>query len=335
MTKGTKIFRIIICILLAITMIISAFFALVFCLYIEKEIMAEQYGIYVVGVPVTRNNKDDILGDGTVFYDSVNNVLVFGNANIESDKTIVYSAIDLNIELIGENKFICTGKESATGIYAGNYNVAHDLAIGGKGSLTIEIPNTSSRAVGIFASELAVSTNITVTAHDSENIVSGIVCGSNLLVVDNAAITVNNGASKFSAAVRVRGNAFFEEGTSLKASVNPGSPEVCKGMSVSGDLFLGKNTVLDVSIDDSATDLGECVRVSGLMEICAGANVKASAKNTYAIECFGAIEANDGATVSAVSDNNEADVFCSGAVINYGAGFNGEINAIGGVHNQD
>ena len=37
LTKGTKVFRIIISILLALTMIISAFFAVVFCLYFEID----------------------------------------------------------------------------------------------------------------------------------------------------------------------------------------------------------------------------------------------------------------------------------------------------------
>jgi hypothetical protein len=98
---------------------------------------------------------------------------------------------------------------------------------------------------------------------------------------------------------------------------------------------LGKETTIEVSIDDSNTDQGECIRVSGLMEIGIGSTVTASAKNASAIECFGTIEANKGATVSAASENNNADVFCSGAVVNYGAEINAEIDAIGGVHNRD
>ena len=61
----------------------------------------------------------------------------------------------------------------------------------------------------------------------------------------------------------------------------------------------------------------------------------AFAKNTYAIECFGAIEANKGATISAVSDKNDVDIFCSGAVVNYGAEFDGETDALGGISNRD
>ena len=88
-------------------------------------------------------------------------------------------------------------------------------------------------------------------------------------------------------------------------------------------------------MDDAATDLGECIRVSGFMEIGVGSTVTVSAKNAYAIECFGAIEANKDASVSVVSDKKDADIFCSGAVVNCGATIDGEIDAIGGIHNRD
>ena len=330
MTKGTKAFRIIICVLLALTMIISAFFAVFFCLYFSKD----PYGIYVAGVSVSRDNQEDILGDGTVYYDANNNILVFNNATIASEDTVVYSKIDLHIQLIGENKFVCTNEGYGIGIYAGDYNLSKDLAIIGDGSLTIEVPNSIGEAVGLSAANLTVATDLTVITSDCENMVNGIVCASSLIIVDKGTVTVNNGAAKYSSAVRVRGNTLLEEGTALKVSTNPGTTGTCKGLTISGDLFLGKDATLEVSIEDGATDLGECLRVSGFMEIGRGATATASAKNTHAIECFGAIEANQGATISAVSDKNDADIFCSGAVVNCGAEIDGEIDAIGGVHNR-
>ena len=332
MTKGTKIFRIIISILLAITMLISAFFAFFFCLYFAKD----PYGIYVAGVAVNRDNDDDILGDGTVYYDESNNVLTFNNATIECEGTVVYSKIDLLVQLIGENKIICTDEEYGIGIYAGDSSLNKDLSFVGDGSLTIEFPNASGEAAGISAANLTIASDLTITTPNCDRAVNGIVCTSSLLVVNKSTVTVNNGAAtKFSSAVRVRGNAFFEEGTTLKISTNPGTTEICKGFTVNGDLVLGKNTTLDVSIDDGNTDQGECIRVSGLMDAGIGSTVTASAKKASAIECYGAIEANKGATISAKSDNNDADIFCSGAVVNHGAEINAEIDAIGGVHSRD
>ena len=271
-----------------------------------------------------------------MYYDEHNNVLTFNNATIESEDPIVYSKVDLNINLIGENKFVCTGEKDPIGIYAGDFNIYKDLAIIGDGSLTIEIPNESEQAVGIAAANLTVGSDLTITTPDCENLVNGIVCSTDLMVVSKATVTVNNGAAtKYSSAVRVRGNAFFEEGTTLKASTNSGTVEICKGLTVNGDLFMGKDTTIEVYIDDGATDQGECIRVSGLMEIGIGSTVKASAKNTYAIECFGAIEANKGAAISASSEKKDHDIFCNGAVIIYGAAIDGEIDAIGDIHNRD
>ena len=332
MTAGTKAFRIIISILLALTMLISAFFIFVFMLDFGKS----PFGIYVAGVAISRDNNEDVLGDGTVYYDESNNILTFNNATIEYENTVVYSAIDLHIQLIGENKFICTNEEYAIGIFVGNSHLFKDLAIIGDGSLAIELPNTSDEAVGIAANSLTVTTDLTGTTSNCETLVNGIVCSTDLMVANKASITVNGGsATKYSSAVRVRGNAFFEEGTSLSVSMNSGSTDICKGFTVSGDLLLGKDTTLAVSVDDSATDRGECIRVSGLMEIGVGATVTASAKNAYAIECFSAIEANKGAAISASSNQKDYDILCSGAVVDFGATFDGEIDAIGGIHNRD
>jgi hypothetical protein len=163
----------------------------------------------------------------------------------------------------------------------------------GDGSLTIEFPNARVDVTGLSAADLTVGADLTVITPDCENAVHGIVCDSSLILVNKATVTVHNGAStKYSSAVRVRGNALMEEGTTLNASVKSGTSGICKGLTVNGDLVLGKDAAIDVSVDDGATDLGECIRVSGLMEIGSGSTVTASAKNAPAIECFGSIEAN-------------------------------------------
>ena len=100
MTTGTKIFRIIISILLALTMLWSIFVGLGLFAFGTRLIHTEEYGIWVAGISVERSNKGDILGDGTVFYDASNNVLVLNNATIEYEDTVVYSTIDLHIQLL-------------------------------------------------------------------------------------------------------------------------------------------------------------------------------------------------------------------------------------------
>jgi hypothetical protein len=143
-------------------MLVSAFFAFFFCLYFAKD----PYGIYVAGIAVNRDNNEDVLGDGTVYYDESNNILTFNNATVEYENSVVYSKIDLNIQLIGENKFICTNEDYAIGIFAVDYNLYKDLAIIGDGSLTIECPNAVDEAVGLAAANLTVAADLTVTTPD-------------------------------------------------------------------------------------------------------------------------------------------------------------------------
>ena len=70
MTRGTKIFRIIICVLLALTMLWSAVWGSAFILLGKNLALTAVYDIYVAGKLVNAFNADDILGDGTVYYDS-------------------------------------------------------------------------------------------------------------------------------------------------------------------------------------------------------------------------------------------------------------------------
>ena len=184
MTKGRKIFKIIICTLLVLTMIWSAFWGVMLMLGGKGLLLASAYDIYVAGISVNTTNADDILGDGTVYYDEFNNILTFDNATIESEDWSLCSKRDLNVELIGENKFICKNKEYSAGVYAGDNYLVKDIAFIGDGSLTIEIPDKCGEAVGIFASDLTVTTDITVKTFDCENKVHGIVCDSSLMVAE-------------------------------------------------------------------------------------------------------------------------------------------------------
>ena len=80
MAKGKKAFRIIICILLVLIILCSAFFDALFILHIDRNFLGEWSGVSVAGVDVTRSNKDDILGDGTVSYNKAYNALTLNNA---------------------------------------------------------------------------------------------------------------------------------------------------------------------------------------------------------------------------------------------------------------
>ena len=333
MTKGTKAFRIVICILLGLTMLFSAFFAALFVLYLEKSVIGEEYGISVAGVNVTQDNADDILGDGTVFYSEALNTLYFNNAEIAYDDTIVYSQIDLMIELIGENKFVMSG-EYTTAIHASAYVLTKDLAILGDGSLTIEFDGEGENAMGIFAKDLRIETDVTITLPDCTSIANGIYCETFLTVTNGATVTLNNGAGEYSTAVKARNDINIETGSALNVSVNPGTTGNCRALTVGGSLVVWDNASLNVTVDDTAARMSECINVGGRLYVRPGASLTASSKKAYAIECYGSIELCDGVSVSASSEGEATDLFCYGAIVNHGATINGEVEALGGIYSK-
>ena len=329
-----KVLKIITSTIAAILLLACAFSSLAFWYFGLTFIHTYEYGIYVAGVSVTRENKSDILGDGTVYYNSSINAVVFDNATIESDCAMVGAEDDVQICLVGENKFIFKDTDMASVIYAAQNYLYKDIAIFGDGSLTIEVKNIPTSVQGIAADNLTIASNVTVNLPDCTGIANGIVCGTSLLVVNKATVTVNNGSAKYSSAVRVRGNAFLEEGSSIIASVKDGSVESCKGLSVNGDLILGKNASVNVSVDDTSAAVGECIRVTGILEAGEGSSVTASAKKNPAIESFGTLKANTGSSITADSAEGAFDVLCHGAFLNYGTALNGEVDSVSGIINM-
>jgi hypothetical protein len=333
MTKGTKIFRIIISVLLGLTMLFSAFFIAVFVFYIETEVDGVEYGINVAGVDVTRDNEDDILGDGTVYYDHDSNVLTFENAEIEYDYSIVYSRIDLMIELIGENKFVMSG-DTVPVLHISEYRLSKDLAVFGDGSLTVEFEGACENAQGILARNIRIETDIAITMPDCSNIANGIYSDATLILSNGATVTLENGAAAYSTAVKARNNVDIEMGSVLNVIARPGTTEMCRGLNVGGSLTVWENSSLNVSIDDTSAKTSECIAVPALLCVKQNASVTASAKKSYGIACYGSMELIDGATVSASREGEGVDLLCYGTIVNYGATVNGEAEALGGVVNK-
>ena len=98
------------------------------------------YDIWVDGVQVTSENKDDLCG-GTVSYDPTTHTLSLNNATLDSDtlsdygiKTIIPST--LKIRLTGTNSIIRTSPGGGMGIAP---NSANSVEIAGDGTLVINV----------------------------------------------------------------------------------------------------------------------------------------------------------------------------------------------------
>lgn len=338
MTKTKKIVIGVIAALLALVILVTLAFSTVisiaFCYYM-KEIVANEYlGITVAGVDVTRSNWQDVLGDGTVSYNMHTNMLTFDNASIEHDYSIIHTIKDLNVKLVGENKFVCKDGDYITAIYAADYLSNKKLSIEGDGSLVIDFQNVSKDGVGILAGDLMILTDVTLNISGCSNAITGVIAYSSLTVRYPGNLNVNVGNSSQIGAVAVRGNLILEGGTSLDVSVGEGVTEACRGVSVEGDAIIAKGAKLSVSVDDSKASIRECISVSGTLDIAADTIVNASSKQTYAVECYNSIKLGHGAAITSSRADGDTAVFCYGAIVNYGATMGGKVEALGGVHNM-
>ncbi|MBQ8895237.1 MAG: hypothetical protein IJY88_00395 [Clostridia bacterium] len=118
------------------------------------------YGISVGDKRITKINSHDVLGDGSVSYNSESNTLTLNNANIvggsiseshfSSSETIITSAHSLKIELLGENRLECK-----------NDSVNFSQAVSINGKLEIfgsgELFAVSGKGNGVFGTSQGIS----------------------------------------------------------------------------------------------------------------------------------------------------------------------------------
>ena len=151
------------------------------------------YQLEVGGVTVTEENMDDVLGDGTVSFDSAAHTLTLNNANINVTEGGhgIHSQTFLTLKLIGENSISCS---SGYGFYS-----TDDVTVVGDGSL-----NVAGNDGGIYIAGggevgglyLKEDVSLTVASGNVSSTNSyGVRVGDVLEVHDNAALTASAGSA--------------------------------------------------------------------------------------------------------------------------------------------
>lgn len=187
------------------------------------------YNLFVGGVEVTSENKDNITGPGIncgeggkASYDPTSKTLTLNNVNITgihsfangigTDSAGIYYAYDSsdasrNINLIGANS-ICvelgTSDLSCYGIFDDDYS--QGLTITGNGSLTVQSGDAisgnryTSWSMGIFSlDKIIVGADCTITATSGTADMSAAIYNYNGLTASNSKVTAGDSADSANA----------------------------------------------------------------------------------------------------------------------------------------
>ena len=132
------------------------------------------YNVWVHGIPVTQNNKSDILGDGrTVSYNSETGTLTLNNATINNTASPTVAlggstksyAERAGIFTTGNLTIHVTGNSSIKSTYGNAIKGKGNLTISGTGSLTLNsLEDMSSLSLDYDSSTLIIKDAVNITA---------------------------------------------------------------------------------------------------------------------------------------------------------------------------
>lgn len=154
------------------------------------KIGVRNYPLTVGGVQVTSKNRDDILGDGKVYYNPSTNTLTLNNATVSNESQVIKSDIaGLHLELLGENHLIT--QRNVYGLY---FLESDGVVIDGGGSLIMESA-VNQLSIGFFTHRTDPPAHTTIR-NCTITTPGGMIQNEDndcSLTVDNAYIYIGNG----------------------------------------------------------------------------------------------------------------------------------------------
>ena len=170
--------------------------------------------IEIGGVQLTMENKDDVLGDGTVYFDTDKWELVFDNANItgysyDEEEDVVLGVISHNcyntkIRLIGDNVIdlrdaMDAMEEKPTGTI-GLSNDEGNICLTGSGSLTVYAGDSQGFSYGVYSSddlELYGSGDLTAYAGNADGYSCGVYLSDDFYTYGSSDLTAVGGNTNY------------------------------------------------------------------------------------------------------------------------------------------
>ena len=247
MANENRKFKIAISIILAVALLWTAALSVMFFLHsdaLKSLCEDERQWIYVCGREVTRKNSDDILGDGTVSYDIYNNILTLSNAHLEyAGPAVILAEKDLSIALDGENTIVCTGEDTAIGVYASNLMLRKDVCFIGAGSLLIEgRGGANATAGGIVANDIWAYSDVSIDLVGAPEDSIGIEC-SYLGLMEGCEVSVKVDSTGESGGIYVRGDLALMDDAALEV-VNTKNGANSRGIECTGSLIANEGSTI-------------------------------------------------------------------------------------------
>lgn len=170
--------------------------------------------IEIGGVQLTMENKDDVLGDGTVYFDTDEWELVFDNANItgysyDEEEDVVLGVISHNcyntkIRLIGDNvidlRDAMDAMESKPTGTIGLSNDEGNICLTGSGSLTVYAGDSQGFSYGVYSSddlELYGSGDLTAYAGNADGYSCGVYLSDDFYTYGSSDLTAVGGNTNY------------------------------------------------------------------------------------------------------------------------------------------
>ena len=151
------------------------------------------YGIHINDRNVTKDNKDDVCGDGKVSYNPSTKTLNLKGVNYKTKASTIYVFTPITINLIGANTLTTTGYVAALDIFA-------NTTITGTQGATLAAKNDIDRA-GILVTQSALTIKdceVSVYSPNGFGVqgqwspTSTLLPGTSTLTLNNASLVINN-----------------------------------------------------------------------------------------------------------------------------------------------
>ena len=241
---------------------------------------AEDYNLWVCGVQVTSENKNDIFSDGSARYDGTGTqgTLSFSNTFAHDGQYNGYMvyAYGINLTVRSADSGVLTLNTQYKGIYSyyGSLTVGSEIDItaasyclSAYGDLTANLKVTAkAEDMALEASNITLNSDVSITETDSNS--SNLINSSGDVAV-HGSVTIHSASSGFGYAIFAGHSITIDEDASITGGLLHGLYTASGNIAVNGNLTISGNVQFGVSANAEYAPSGAVTMLSGIWDISA------------------------------------------------------------------